>query len=420
MSVSYDPELRKVTVRDETTFPQAVFEHAEEVEILDMSGNQLSALPDLGRLKNLRVAFFSNNPFETVPTTALQACEKLELLGMRSCDISDFEDAPLPASLRGLILTNNNITHLPASISSCARLQKLMMTGNQLTELPKELINCRSLEIVRVAVNKLVETPEWLLELPRLAWYADSSNPYSLSPNSQLPEISWHDITLGTELGRSVNNMVYYGRLADGREVAVKQFGHDLVTDGLPADDMNACLIVGSHASVIGGLGKVVDAPDEYARLVMPLVPSDFKALGNPPSLRTICRDTYPDGQTFSGDFVVRVLRTVAAGMQHLHSQGVMHGDLYAHNTLTDPSGESYVGDFGGASLYTPGSAGGKLREQVDVRAFGYLAEELIARTSPSVAGNDALGLQSLRDSCLDEDVRKHPTFTEISTFLAS
>jgi serine/threonine protein kinase len=420
MSVSYDPELRKVTVRDEVTFPQAVLEHAGEVEILDMSDNQLTALPNLSRLKSLRVAFFSNNPFEAVPTGAFAACEKLELLGMRSCNIRGFDDAPLPKSLRGLILTDNKVTELPKSIGSCINLQKLMMTGNQLTDLPKELINCRSLEIVRFAVNKLAVTPEWLFELPRLAWYADSSNPYSLPLASRPPEVAWRDITVGPELGHSVNNVVYYGRLADGREVALKQFGHDLVTDGLPADDMNTCLAAGDHPNVVGGIGKVVDAPDEYERLVMPLISSDFKVLGNPPSLSTICRDVYPSDQVFSAEFVIRVLQTVAAGMEHLHRTGVMHGDLYAHNILTNQGGESCVGDFGGASLYMPDSDMGTLRERIDVLAFGRLAEELIARISPAATDTVALGLQSLRDSCLDETIRKRPTFTEISSFLAS
>jgi hypothetical protein len=420
MSVAYDPVLHKITVRDEATFPQAVFEYADEVEILDMSDNQLTTLPDLSQLINLRVAFFSNNPFETVPTNAFAACEKLELLGMRSCDIHSFDDAPLPTSLRGLILTDNKVTELPKSIGSCTRLQKLMMTGNQLTELPRELSNCRSLEIVRLAVNKLAVTPEWLFELPHLAWYADSSNPYSLSLTSQPPEIAWRDITFGAELGHSVNNVVYYGRLADGREVAVKQFGHELVTDGLPANDMNACLAAGNHPNVIGGIGKVIGAPDAYDRLIMPLVSSDFKVLGDPPSLNTICRDVYLNDRVFSTEFVIHVLQTVAAGMEHLHSKGVMHGDLYAHNILANQDGESCVGDFGGASLYALGSSGGKLREQIDVRAFGYLAEELIARISPPSVDTVALGLQSLRDSCLDENARKRPTFTEISSFLAS
>jgi len=420
MSVSYDPELRKVTVRDENTFPQSVFDYSDELEILDMSNNHLSTLPGLGRLKNLRVAFFSNNPFEVVPTVALNDCTKLELLGMRSCNIRTFEDAPLPASLRGLILTDNKISLLPSSIGNCVRLQKLMMTGNHLTELPPELANCRNLEILRLAVNKLVTIPQWLLELPRLAWYADSSNPYSVVLNSESPEIAWSDITLGPELGHSVNNIVYYGRLSDGREVAVKQFGHNLVTDGLPLDDISASLAAGNHDNVIGALGKIVGAPDEYQRLVMPLVGSDFTCLGSPPSLATISRDVYPDGQTFSTQFVIRVLRTVVTGIHHLHSNGIMHGDLYAHNILTRADGESYVGDFGGASLYAPDSDSGKLRELVDVRAFGYLVEELISRISPSIDGNDALGLQSLRDSCLDEEIRKRPTFAKILAFLAA
>ena len=47
-----------------TEFPREIFELADSLEILDLSGNQLSTLPDdLPRLHKLRVIFCSDNPF---------------------------------------------------------------------------------------------------------------------------------------------------------------------------------------------------------------------------------------------------------------------------------------------------------------------------------------------------------------------
>jgi hypothetical protein len=100
---AYDPKLGKLTIRGASAFPKEIFAHADAIEILDMSGGQLHELPhDLGRLDRLRIAFFSNNPLGHVPK-ALAGCAALEMVGLKSCGISIFEDDTLPNRLRGLV-----------------------------------------------------------------------------------------------------------------------------------------------------------------------------------------------------------------------------------------------------------------------------------------------------------------------------
>ena len=51
-----------------TTFPREIFELADTLEILDLSGNALSELPDdFARLSKLRIVFCSNNQFTELP-----------------------------------------------------------------------------------------------------------------------------------------------------------------------------------------------------------------------------------------------------------------------------------------------------------------------------------------------------------------
>lgn len=410
----FDAHTGKVTVRDLDYFPQEIFDIAEHVKILDMSTVNIATLPeDLGRLRNLEVAFFSHNKAMKEFPAGLASCPKLETIGMRACNISHIAEHALPRSLRALILTDNHISTLPRSIGDCSKLQKLMVAGNELKSLPKELLACENLEIVRFSVNSLTSSPDWLLELPRLAWYGDSSNPCSIPPNiSKTKTIRWDTLQLGPELGRSVNNTVHLGTLPDGQKVAVKLYGHDLVTDGLPMDDMNACLQAGVHPNIIGGIGKVVNAPDNRQALVMPLISGEFKNLGKPPSLATVCRDTYTPQQQFSASYIHNVLKTVASGMNHLHRHGVMHGDLYAHNILTNEKGESYVGDFGAASLYIPGLAAGLLRERIDIRAFGILITELLMRSL--TLSKEETSMSRLATNCLNLDPAQRPTFADI------
>lgn len=413
MHISYDPSQKKVTVRDANDFPQQVLDYVDDMEILDMSFGHLRDLPDVfGKCKKLRVAFFSNNDFETVPDV-FAACPSLEMVGLKSCKIRTIPDRAFPKSIKAIILTGNRIEQLPASIGEYKELKKIMLAGNKLRSLPKELLQCKELQLLRLPLNELEVFATWILELPKLGWYNDGANPFHTNDRMHLEQVKtvlWKDISIGEKLGQSASNEVFHGTLKDGTEVAVKLFGGALTTDGLAIDDMNACLLAGEHPNIIGGIAKVVDTPDNKPSLVMPLIPKDFTKLGNPPSFTSFTRDTFPQDKRFTVPFIIQVLKDVTAAMIHLHQKGIMHGDLYAHNVLSDHHGKSYLGDFGAASLYEPGSEDGKLRELTDVKSFGYLIDDLLQRCDDT----NISALESLREKCFQKIVTERPTFAEI------
>jgi hypothetical protein len=414
----YDPLNKRLSISHADIFPRDIFDYPDDVEILDISFGHLTSLPDdFARLKKLRVAFFSNNDFEEVPEV-LATCENLELVGFRSCKIERLPDNALPPGIRGLILTDNKLAHLPASIGEYTSLKKLMLSGNQLQTLPEEIMKCQNLELLRLAVNSLDTSPDWILELPCLGWYADTGNTfhsYERLHLQKLIEIPWNEIVLGKQLGNSAQNTVYHARLKTGEEVAVKIYGTSLSTDGLAIDDMNASLLAGTQFNIIGGIGKISNAPDNKQGLVLPLISDDFTKLANPPDFTTFTRDVYPQMKNLSVSYVINVLRDVSTAMRHCHKKGIMHGDIYAHNILTNADGKSYIGDFGAASLYNPNSEKGKLRELVDVRGFGCLVEELLSYCADATNHTQ---LQQLKKACLTTNVRERPTFAEIESSL--
>ena len=79
------------------------------------------------------------------------------MIAFRSNKISYISNESLFNNIRWLILTNNLISIIPASIEKCIHLQKLLLAGNKIKELPLELSFCRSLELIRISVNELTE-----------------------------------------------------------------------------------------------------------------------------------------------------------------------------------------------------------------------------------------------------------------------
>ncbi len=408
-----------------TEFPREIFALAETLEILDLSGNALSSLPDdLPRLGKLRILFCSNNPFTELPAVIGQ-CPRLKMVGFKTNRIRTVPAAALPANLRWLILTDNRIAELPPEIGLCTRLQKLMLAGNQLQALPPEMANCTRLELLRIAANRFPALPEWLLSLPRLSWLAYAGNPFcesaELSTHSQstVSHIPWNDLEVRHQLGEGASGVIHHAEWQrdDGPQpVALKLFKGALTSDGLPHNEMMACITAGEHPNLIPVLGKVDQHPEDAHGLVMSLIDTGFRNLAGPPSFDSCTRDIYPAETTFDLNAVLGIALGIAAAAEHLHAQGIMHGDLYAHNILHGAQGQALLGDFGAASfIAADDQAVAEALQRIEVRAFACLLEELLERCPVAVDSKKTLKmLGDLQADCAQENVSARPLFSEI------
>ncbi len=401
-----------------TEFPPEIFELADTLEILDLSNNALSSLPtDLPRLHKLRVLFCSNNQFTELPKV-LGKCEQLSMVGFKANKIRHIPASSLPKRLRWLILTDNQISALPPELGQCEQLQKLMLAGNQLKHLPDELGNCVNLELIRIAANQLTSLPSWLFKLPRLAWLAYAGNPFCQAletaalDNHSIADIAWETLQIQHKLGEGASGIIHHAKDTSqyNQAVAVKIFKGALTSDGLPRSEMASSVHAGTHPNLIGTHGKVNEHPEGLNGLVMTLVSPEFSNLAAPPSLASCTRDIYPTDARFAVNTALNIALSIAAAAEHLHSRGVMHGDLYAHNILFNPSGEALLGDFGAASFIFNESVAKSL-EQIEVLAFANLLEELIARTPKHEITTQ---LKQLQLRCANHTPAARPLFAEI------
>ena len=92
-----------------------------------------------------------------------------------------------------------------------------------------------------------------------------------------------------------------------------------------------------------------------------------------------------------------------------------MHGDLYAHNILWHENNSCYLGDFGAATFYDTNSYSALALQQIEVRAFGCLIEELCNRTTWSIHSQITKeALHSLQEQCLSPEIKSRPSFARI------
>jgi serine/threonine protein kinase len=147
---------------------------------------------------------------------------------------------------------------------------------------------------------------------------------------------------------------------------------------------------------------------------------------------------------------VLRILRGIAAVCAHLHSKNIMHGDLYCHNVLVDPSHSPVLSDFGAASFYaaaavcreSEGSVAGDHEnkqsglsssssstavqadlERIESRAFGCLAEDLLQYIELADSEADASlrqRLVAMVQRCMAQVVRERPLFVDLLAELES
>lgn len=416
-----------------TKFPAELYLFCQSLEILDLSDNQLTALPaDLSRFRRLTRLFLTNNHFEHIPAV-LALCPALIMLSFKGNQLTEFASGVLPEDLQWLILTDNQLRALPEDFGRYQQLKKLALAGNQLSALPDSMQQCRQLGLLRLALNRFEQFPDWLFTLPKLAWLALGANPACPVPEKadlQLPLVPDQAFVCLDKLGEGASGVIYRAQYAPGAaglsdptlsvgtELALKRFKGWITSDGCPKDELQNYLNAGAHPNLIPVLARISNTT--LPALAMSLIPKEFQSLGLPPSFDTITRDTFSPGYIITVSKVLQLAQQLASVLAHLHQRQIIHGDLYAHNVLNNAAGQLYLGDFGAATAL---DALPQWQQQqakaLEIRAFGYFLADLLALVpdgNPSSALLQAL--QHLCQQCLQPDPALRPVAAAVLDLL--
>lgn len=420
------PHVTRISISAQLhSFPEELFLYQESLEILDLSNNLLEAVPEeIIRFKKLKILFLSNNRFTKFPSI-LGQCQSLSMIGFKSNQISFIPEHAFPESLRWLILTDNKLEQIPSSIGICEPLEKVALAGNKLKSLPPEMAACKNLALLRISANNFQELPAWLLSMPKLAWLAWSGNPCSvIRQERQLPEIAWTHLEVMETLGEGASGVISKAFLHDTEKpdqqtIALKLFKGEVTSDGYPEDEMKLSSLLPVHTNLVKVLGKICGHPENRDGLIFELIPEGYKNLGLPPSFRTCSRDTFKEGTVFLLEDILHVLKAIAQVCMELHANGIMHGDLYAHNTLIHHKGHTIFGDFGAATAYNRHDTVSSSLERLEVRAFGNLVDDLLSHLHPEEKNSETIHkLHELRKICLVREVLLRPDFAHIGSLL--
>jgi WD40 repeat protein len=209
------------------------------------------------------------------------------------------------------------------------------------------------------------------------------------------------------EVARGGMGIVYLGRAAGGRDVAIKV---------LLRSDAPALARFERERRLLGGLDEsmgfvpLIEAGSgpEGAFLVMPFVPGGT------------LRDRIERGP-LAIDETVALVRTLASAIGRAHERGIVHRDLKPENVLFAADGRPLIADLGLAKHFQAGAPGASrsvaLSRTNEVRGtFGYMAPEQ-ARDAASVkAAADVFSLGAILFECLaGEPPFTGPTVLEVA-----
>ena len=316
------------------------------VEFLDLSFNSLSSLPDnFECYQNIKILFLSNNNFSEIPKI-ISKMKNLFMISFRNNQIVKVDN--IPESVEWLILTNNIINEV-VSFGHLLKLRKLMLSGNMLKSLPNDIVKCQKIELIRLSNNQFNSVPQCIFELNNLAWISMANNPCFPLPklNNDKIYIEQKNVEYIDKIGEGASGIVYKS-IIKKEDVAIKKYKGKMTSDGLSTNEIFILSSIGTHYNLIDVIGYLYDEKKENINGIIMKLFEDYNPIGLPPTFDTVTRDLY-DKKIINSKHIIEQIESV---VNHLHTNNIIHGDLYAHNIIYNIfKNHTVLTDFGASFI---------------------------------------------------------------------
>lgn len=140
---------------DITSLPDDIFDNEWQVQILDLSFNQLTHLPtSIGTLSNLRELWLNNNKLTLLPNTIKNLIHliRLDVSHNELTELYNFEPNTI---IHILNISFNKLASLPNCIGNLQHLLILHAHNNLICELPTSLYDIKTLQVLNLTNNQL-------------------------------------------------------------------------------------------------------------------------------------------------------------------------------------------------------------------------------------------------------------------------
>lgn len=200
---------------------KAVVPRLPGIEKIDLTGNSLSNLPKVHRLRGLKELVLEDNAFRKLPAWRGRRLRELkelnvsknsikldkrwyglidhiEILKLNKCQISDIHPSFYKMThLKELQIQINELKSIPDGISNLKDLEKLSFYKNQLSQLPKDFFDLKHLRIFDFYYNEFEKLPAEIGKLSKLEILYASFNklydiPSEIAQLSELEELYIH------------------------------------------------------------------------------------------------------------------------------------------------------------------------------------------------------------------------------------
>ncbi|KAL2323296.1 hypothetical protein Fmac_027675 [Flemingia macrophylla] len=327
----------------------------------------------------------------------------------------------------GSLLSNKNLTgKIPLDITKLTGLVELWLDGNMLTGPIPDFTGCMDLKIVHLENNQLTGAlPTSLVNLPNLRELYVQNNmlsgtvPSGLLSNDLFLNLASHPTqsmdsskTIGpaeaahcfsfSEIVNSTNNfdkeigsggfgVVYYGKLKDGNEIAVKVLTSKSYQGKREFSNEVTLLSRIHHRNLVQLLGYCREEGNS-------MLIYEFMHNG---TLKEHLYGPLTHGQSIDWKKRLEIAEDAAKGIEYLHTgcvPAVIHRDLKSSNILLDKHMRAKVSDFGLSKLAVDGAShvssvvrgtvgyldpeyyiSQQLTDKSDIYSFGVILLELIS-----------------------------------------